>query len=227
MGRLKKMIKALADEKIGKNTLRYEQLDSIVKYISFDIFDTLVFRTSGEPRSVFALLEKQLGIKDFAARRISAEKRAREKKQGREVTLREIYRSFDGISENLARKFCQKEFETELDVCRPNRRFTQLYKKCAANRKVILISDMYLTSDMLSKILENCGITGYEKLYISSEADASKRSGSLYRYVLNDLKIKPCELLHIGNDLITDYICAKRQGVRCIKIKTQRRPSRK
>ena len=67
---------------------------------------------------------------------------------------------------------------------------------------------------------DKCGIKGYKRLFISCEAGGSKRSSELYRYVLSELGISPKQLIHIGNDFMTDYIAAKRCGIHCVKIRT-------
>ena len=46
------------------------------KYVSFDIFDTLVKRNVEEPTDIFSIMEKTVGL-GFKTKRIEAEKRAR------------------------------------------------------------------------------------------------------------------------------------------------------
>ena len=51
-------------------------------------------------------------------------------------------------------------------------------------KHVILASDMYLPKKTIEEILEQCGISGYEKIYLSCEQKSDKKSGELF------LKIK-------------------------------------
>ena len=220
MGRIKSSVKAFLDENTGCISPEYGKLPANAEYVSFDIFDTLVVRTLNKPADLFALLEKELGIPGFGEKRKKAEKDARLKKTGGEVTLREIYGCFPCAAEQDIENFCRSELEAELSVCRPNGRMISLYRECLKNRHVVLTSDMYLPSDMMEKILGRCGITGYEKLYISCEAGASKRSRGLYRHVISDLGTSPGNIVHIGNDIIGDYVCAKMAGLKSVKIRT-------
>ena len=220
MKKLKKTVKRFLDEKLGFISPGRGVIPAEAEYVSFDIIDTLVSRKTGKPAQLFEYMEKQLGMPGFTEKRINSERAAREKSSSGEVTLKEIYQSFEGISSGKAEELCRKELEAELSVCRPNKRLVKLYRQCLKHKKVILTSDMYLTEDMMKKLLESCGIKGYERLFISCEAGVSKRSGRLYRYVLSELGISPKQIIHIGNDLVTDYFSAKRCGIRCVKIKT-------
>lgn len=78
-----------------------ESLDSVMEYdlVSFDIFDTLLFRTTARPSGVFEKIWESAGDlkltdispQEFAKLRIEMERRARNKKKTREVCLEEIY----------------------------------------------------------------------------------------------------------------------------------------
>ncbi len=221
MGKLKKAVKAFLDENVGAAALKFEDLPQKAEYVSFDIFDTLVVRDINKPSELFSLIEKSSGIEDFAQKRITAEQAAREKKHGGEVTLCEIYRCFPGIAPDEADKYCRRELEAELSVCRPNPAMIGFYRKCVKNKKVVLISDMYLTGDMMRRILDKCGITGYEKLYISCDTGVSKRGGGLYRHVLSNLGIKPDDMIHIGNDIMSDALKARKENISCRKLRTR------
>ncbi|MBR1383486.1 MAG: hypothetical protein IJ555_06715 [Ruminococcus sp.] len=220
MKKLKKVIKGFLDEKVGYISPSWGVISPGAEYVSFDIFDTLISRKTGKPVQLFEYMEKQLCMPGFSEKRIKAERDARNKSQNGEVTLKEIYQSFEGVSPDKAEELCRKELEAELSVCRFNKRLKKLYRQCIENKKVILTSDMYLTSEMMEKLLESCGIRGYERLFISCEAGVSKRSGELYRYVLSELGISPKQLVHIGNDIMTDDICACLKGIRAVKVRT-------
>lgn len=213
-----KTAKGMIDRHFGKKTLTMSDLPAGTAVVSFDIFDTLVVRSVNEPKDIFRLMEKETGIEGFYEKRIEAERKARSKKQSKEVTLEEIYACFNGVSENEINEFCERELDTELGACKGNERLIRFYNECVKKKKVILVSDMYLTSEMMRKILDRCGITGYDGLFISGEIGASKRSGELYRYVLNRLGVKKNRVTHIGNDILSDYIIPKREGMHAIKI---------
>ena len=61
------------------------------------------------------------------------------------------------------------ERETELQVCCPNLPMKAIYEKALKGQKrILIVSDMYLEEPLIIKILERCGYHGYEKLYLSS-----------------------------------------------------------
>ena len=78
-----------------------KNLKSVVQnylYVSFDIFDTLIFRTVKDPEDIFDLVESRYNIifgnqvvRDFRKQRIKAERMARSLNNHREITINRIY----------------------------------------------------------------------------------------------------------------------------------------
>ena len=189
----------------------YEQIKKDLEtrtHVSFDIFDTLVLRPYVKPTDLFYHLEDQENKPGFASARIRAEKEARVKYH-REITLDEIYAQLD-IS---MQTFKNLECEYEISVAVPNREIIQIINQIPKNKHILLISDMYLPSDVIIQVLNKCGITGYDKLYVSSEYGVTKHSGELYQKVLAELHIKPQDLFHVGDNLHADYWMALRKGI--------------
>lgn len=186
-------------------------------YVSFDIFDTLIFRTVSEPKDVFNLIQLEYeqrygnGI-DFAKQRIHAEIVARKRVYPNEVTLQQIY-------ENICCDAGQREryrlLEQEIEVCNcmPNPPMLELAKWCVEKGKhVIVITDMYLDRQTIRAILEKIGMD-YEKLYISSEIGKTKASGELFEYVLKDLNLSPNNIVHTGDNELNDIINPRKYGI--------------
>ena len=218
---VKKSVKTGLDQKLSVGTLSIKNIKKGTKYVSFDIFDTLIVRDVNKPTDVFRLLEYSTKIENFAERRVIAEEKAREKSKNREVTLREIYQNFACISVEEINKLCRLELEMEISICHPSLEVLDFFNKCKKEYKVIIVSDMYLASDMMKKILDHCGITGYEGLYISCEIGKSKgNNGELYDHVIRRLGVKADEITHIGNDVSADIIQAGRKGLNVLKVKT-------
>lgn len=71
---------------------------------------------------------------------------------------------------------------------------------------------MYLTPEQLQGILEKMGVPAHE-LFVSCAYSVSKRSGGLYDSVLEELAIRPNEIIHIGNDMEADIRSCNRKGV--------------
>lgn len=223
MGKIKNKIESYLNHKIGYKNFDYDQFDIKEDYVSFDIFDTLIVRDVQKPTDVFWIMEKIFKESGFYKKRITAEKKARDKKENGEVTIKDIYENFEGISKEEVDVYCKRELDFELTVCRINYRIFEFYKKCLKNKKVILVSDMYFPKCMMKKILRKCGIYGYEKLYISCEVGETKHGSGLYEYILSDLNIKANQILHIGNDFVSDKIRANSIGIRSIKLLTNTR----
>ena len=185
--------------------------------VTFDIFDTLIKRNVPTPVSVFSIMEYDLKEPSFREKRIQAEKDAR-KKRG-EVTLSEIYEEYP-CSDIKRRQFLeQSEIDYELDLCVLNKDILPVFAYACRNKRVFLISDMYLSREVIKKILDHVGITGYEELIVSNELRMNKRSGELYDYVKKTYHCK--KTLHIGNDFMSDFYKAKAKGMGAEKIRTK------
>lgn len=178
--------------------------------ISFDIFDTLLTRKVLLPEDVFELTARRLAengmaVKEFKERRIKAQSLLG-------LTNPDIHEIYDKYrkryktTSELVDTYCQMELAVEQEVLIPREEMVQVFKECLAmGKKVYLVSDMYLTKEQLTPILEKCGIKGYEELYVSCDRKQLKLQGLLETY-RNEHPAK--SYLHIGDHLIHDGICA-------------------
>lgn len=184
--------------------------------VSFDIFDTLILRPIERPIDLFMMTGKKLGIMDFFNLRIEAEKAAREQRWAkygnREVTIDDIYEIIEqrtGIDKTTG---IQAEFETEYDLCYANPYMLRSYELLKEQGKqLILISDMYFERNLLEKILEKCGYTGYSDLFVSCEYNCGKADGKLYEVVKNKYQGK--RIVHIGDNAASDIQKAREHGI--------------
>jgi predicted HAD superfamily hydrolase len=193
-----------------------------IKIISFDIFETLVFRKVSSPKDIF----KKVGQKDFVKKifqddftflqyRIEAEKKARiDYSYNEDITLEEIYEKLPltNTQKEIILNIELEEENNSLFINKEIEEFIELAIKY--DKKIIFISDMYLTSDKLKKIvfakLKN--ISDY-KIFVSNEHKATKSSGKLFIKVKNNLKLDFCEILHIGDNEYSDINMAKTLGI--------------
>lgn len=160
--------------------------------VSFDIFDTLIFRPLSMPTDLFYLVGQKLGIMNFKNIRVWAESDVRikycEKWDNMEIGLSDIWEYLEedlGVSAKLG---AAVETETEKNLCYANPFMLEVWKRLEkSNKKRIIISDMYLPKECIAEILEKAGYTGAQKIYISNEYHRSKASGTLYRKVIQDL----------------------------------------
>lgn len=194
---------------LAKDLLQYD-------VVSFDIFDTLILRPFAKPADLFMLVGKRLKRAEFYRIRTDAERRAREESMHRnghtEVTLHDIYAIIEertGIPRDVG---VQTEFQTELDYCFANPYMQRVFHLLQEQGKpIIIVSDMYLPGELMTRLLEKCGYTGYEKLYVSCDYRCSKRSKSLYRYVKKDYEGR--SIIHVGDNTVSDIQSAKASGL--------------
>lgn len=187
-------------------------------YISFDLYDTLIRRNVAKPADVFDLIAES-----FTQNRLKAEIKARKKKAPLEVNLNDIYQELAlKYSEQECAFYKKSEIDIEKNITCRNTYLHEIYNTCLKNGKHIFITtDMYLPIDVIREILSKNGYSDYEKLYLSSELGLTKYSGSLFRYILDDNKIAPKQLLHIGDNFLTDILRPKMKGIKTYRIKRQ------
>jgi predicted HAD superfamily hydrolase len=201
----------------------YEKLRKKVdnfEYVSFDVFDTLIKRDVPRPRDVFKVIEKNHSVNNFYRNRILAENIARRRLSfKKDVNLDDIYHFFPTKNDDI--KYLEDlEIKTELNICTKNLEMVKFYDYCRKNKKIIIISDMYLPKAIISEILEKNGFTGYQELFVSNESNRIKADGSLFNYALKRIGNK--KILHIGNSFNADYKPALKES----KIKSYKVPTK-
>ncbi|MFA7032438.1 MAG: hypothetical protein WC201_02630 [Bacilli bacterium] len=152
-------------------------------------------------------------IPGFAKARISAERNARRRKQP-EIVLYEIYEEI----ESEYKSYIDLEMKYEKQVLQQNVEMKSVFDcVISLNKTVILASDMYLPSKFIDNVLKLKGFDGYHKLFVSGEHRTSKGTGGLFKVILKDLGIEPCDLLHIGDNDKSDIRIPKNIGINVIK----------
>lgn len=212
---------------------RYEELKRAVicpdiSYISFDIFDTLIVRPFLKPVDLFWLLNDKMdhllgsvSMRTFSELRVEAERMARERAwqdhRYEDITLQEIYDELSTqyhIPEEIAQHLMREERELELRFCTARKKIKEIYELAVfLGKKVICVSDMYLDRDLLQAILKKNGYDQIDALFISNENRLSKASGHLFDEVIKHFKLRPEELLHIGDNWDSDILSAREKGI--------------
>lgn len=202
--------------------------DPKTKVVSFDVFDTLVLRPFWKPVDLFMFLDKEASdlfntadIIRFSEFRKSAEQEARDevRKLGKEdLTFADIYKYLKENSpfpKEILDALMQKEKELELRFCYARKSTQRLLNAAAkAGKKVIAVSDMYLPADFIRVILEHCGITQIERIFVSGDVGLTKRTGHLYEYVAKEMNVGYGEIVHIGDNAKTDVKVPKKMNIR-------------
>lgn len=187
--------------------------------VSFDMFDTLVFRPFSAPADVFCLVGEQLHIPDFRSIRIQAEKAARERRMAShgngEVNLSEIYAVLGeelGIDPEYG---ASVESKTEISLCMPNPFMLEVWKQVqTAGKKIIITTDMYLPREVLSAMLEKCGFSGYDAIFLSNEHGFGKYNGKLFDLVKSGYPGQ--NFAHIGDNQHADAVQAQKAGFHAV-----------
>lgn len=192
--------------------------------VSFDIFDTLLMRKVLFPDDVFELIGKKINYKynfDYAFERRKAEK---------DLFSREFNPTIEEIYNNLARKYnlsetekkelIELEIETERKVLIPRKKMQDIFFLCKKlEKKIYLVSDMYLTKEYLENILNQLGLNGYEDIIVSCEYGISKEDG-LFSILKERIGDKPC--IHIGDNLKADVKAPLRHNIQSFYIMSAR-----
>jgi len=184
--------------------------------VAFDVFDTLIKRDVFEPVDVFRLIEANESEPGFASKRIEAEKRAR--KNRREVTLEQIYDAYKDIDDLKRRQLMDLEIQYEYNLCVANKEMLPVYEYARKHKRVFIISDMYLSKEIIVGILNINGIDDFCDIIISNEVDKIKGDGSLFDYAVDAFKLK--NAIYIGNKFISDYWMPRKHGLASEKVRT-------
>ncbi len=179
--------------------------------ISFDLFDTLLLRPYTEPVDLFEHLGQLNKIPSFKQKRIEAELKAREILHKQEdITIDDIYEHIDVNFKHLK----NEEVELESNILIKNPEMFEVYNYAIEQgKKILFISDMYLHIETLKKILGKNDYHTYNQLYVSSYTKKGKYTGNLYKQVLEEQKLIPSQVLHIGDNYASDVEQAKKCGI--------------
>lgn len=206
----------------------YDFAINLLKYdiISFDIFDTLIFRPFTNPTDLFMIIAAKLNYLEFKEIRMIAENKARERamflRKSPEVNLEDIYKYMEEETGLNAEEGAKLEFDTELELCFANTYMLEVFNILKLNnKKIIFTSDMYLPRNYIYKLLSKCGYNGIdeESIFVSCEYSISKSiDGALYSLEKNIFG-KYLKYVHVGDNYQSDIINAKKNGFDAIYYK--------
>ena len=205
-----------------------EMLADDIKVVSFDIFETLLVRPVTHPHDIWQLVGKISGIPNFRHQRMIAATESRRYIEfpNEDHVLNRIYdtyaRIFNATSEE-ANKLMQLEMDVEFRLLYARNSVKCIYEEVRkAGKEIILVSDMYLSSDFIRKVLDKNGYIGYSTLYVSGEVGLTKHSGNLFHKITGDFHrrgIKPHEIIHVGDNHTADVNNAKKAGLNGVFVR--------
>lgn len=190
---------------------------------SFDVFDTLIFRTV-EDHS-----EREIGIAKLVANYLTSIGIACDYQDY--VTLREIeFQKSKAITgdeidyfpcihniltelsvpaielENVAKKVWKIEEDYEISVAYANPEALEILPRLkAAGKRIVAISDMYLPNSSVRAILNAAGLLVYfDDVYVSSDNKLTKHSGKIYAHLLANGSLVKNQVVHTGDNYHSD-----------------------
>ena len=179
--------------------------------ISFDIFDTLITRMIDEPDDLFIIMGEKInkiyGTKiDFLKIRKQAE-RDSDQKRGAYTNIDDIYLEMNKYLQNCglsSEELKKMEIELELQIAVPRVAVRNIYNRLKkAGKKIILVSDMYLTSDIVSNMLKKCGYDQWDQMYLSCETGLRKDADTIWDRIFEEY---PYRMIgHIGDNVRSDW----------------------
>lgn len=173
--------------------------------ISFDIFDTLIFRPVVSPNHIFKLINPK--EKKILHKRYNAEEQLKNK-LGRIPNIYDIYEYIDRNPND--------EIEIEIDLCYCNPLMLKVYNTLINSNKIIIaVSDMYLPKDVINRILKKCGYNYFSNIFVSCDINLSKTNGLIYPFIKEKFGQNK-SYIHIGDNLITDIINAEKNDISTI-----------
>ncbi|MBB6505392.1 FMN phosphatase YigB (HAD superfamily) [Sphingomonas endophytica] len=189
-----------------------------VRYLSLDCFDTLLWRNVHKPTDIFA----ELPLPGGSELRQRAEAAARadvfQLRSQRDVSLDEIHERLLPASRAAERQvLIEAELEAEARHCYIFAPILDLISE--ARRRglsVIIVSDTYLNEKRLRTLIERAGggeaLSMIDRIFCSCEYGVAKPSG-LFEAVLTTLHAAPEEILHLGDNPVSDQQAPARIGI--------------
>lgn len=190
-------------------------------FVTFDIFDTLLTRKILSPQNVFQYMDhiNPIPYLNFSFERKKAEDGIRDKKN---PTIYDIYNCLQhntGISETEKEILLKLEIETEIRMlCRRETICDILDYVGRHGKKVYLVSDMYLTRELIETILIAHHITDYDGIFVSCDYSTGKQEG-LFQIVIKECcSDESVRMLHIGDNFFSDICAAEEAGIDTYRI---------
>jgi len=185
--------------------------------VSFDVFDTLIFRPFREPTDLFYELSRKLRYPGLKQLRTEGEQQARAKLGGsREVTFEEIWSEVELLTGISAQEGMEAEWCAELEACFANPYFLEVFRLLKRSGvKIIVCSDMYLGQSRIQQLLAHCGFQGIDGCFVSCDYRISKSDGRLFDVIRNTYG-QELRYAHVGDNPHADVKQARSRNITAI-----------
>ncbi|ABV37612.1 hydrolase (HAD superfamily)-like protein [Shewanella sediminis HAW-EB3] len=227
------------------NPNAYKKFEKVVSsdhidVVSVDIFDTLLFRTTcpeylrfekmaelwlkklkAESACVKMSIDDITSLRVFAA--MAAYRNTKDFNGIREAQHNEILKI---VCENLQLShewistFAEEELTYEKSVLFVNPLLLNILKSARnKGKRVIGISDMYLSSNKIEDLLnDNLGGFQLDALYSSADFGVGKSSGDLYQRVKKIEMVDYDKIAHCGDNYFSDFVRSNELGINSVYV---------
>lgn len=206
----------ILEEYLGnKGDLGYITQHSPARVISFDIFDTLVYRANSYPDQGKEDIATLLGFTSpstFVELRNTTEFEIR-KASGflGDVSINQVYEKLKPTLETelAPEELADLEFRSDLKYILPKHILINAAKEALrAGKRIMIASDTYYTKNQIRILLDHVGFPQEADLYVSSDLAKRKDNGTTWveiKAALERLSINPLhEFTHIGDNVVSD-----------------------
>ena len=185
--------------------------------ISFDVFDTLIFRPFSKPSDLFYILGYKMKYPDYKRIREEMEETARKRKYKEtgsyEVNIDDIYTIISKECGIDKVEGIENEINTEKEFCFANPYMLEVIRELdKQEKKYMVVSDMYLDRNVIELLLKKCGYPKPMASFISCDCLKSKSQGDMYDWLLKT-GVKRQGWIHIGDNKISDIEQARKRGI--------------
>lgn len=209
------------------------EIDAKCELVSLDIWDT-VLRRKVHPDEIKLSAARYLYINYYwqlkpAYRSIDALYKARRVAEDKSSLTKDYeYRYADaiaiwlptvyelGISNTLMVQVRNELLEHELSAEKRASQIDSGMLKFLRQKKfsqMVFASDFYMPASFINQLLKVHGITDlFTKGYASCDLIMNKRSGELYDHILDEFRLKPEQVLHIGDNKHSDINVPDKKG---------------
>ena len=210
--------------------------------VTFDLFDTLLIRRIHDPDQVklpvaqyiSALTDNHGTMKSWRTVQKIRDRIEQQQRQETgqkfedheacypifmEQTLKEIFGT--RYHEQLLEDVTSYELEMESRMLVPRQLFTELLEELRdSNKRVIIISDIYLPSKHLKLLVERAGLLSLvEDVISSADTFLAKASGQAFPLIQQKFQIDASSWLHIGDNPISDGLRPSEFGITSLVLK--------
>jgi FMN phosphatase YigB (HAD superfamily) len=227
-----------------------DKLLADVDTVTIDLFDTIVIRRIHDPDNIkpavaryIALMAEGRGINGWAWEKVQAlrdrfevEQRAETAQHFEDHEAR--YPDYMGrvlgeifgrqMEPDLLEMVTDYEMEIESAMIVPRAALATWIKEIAKTKRVIIVSDIYLPSDLLKRLVDRTGLLPYvEDVVSSADTFLAKASGKAFALLEKRYGLTVSRWLHIGDNPFSDGLRPAACGIRSLVLKDIKEIQRK